>query len=146
VFSLYLFGRIIRFLAGILYFVVTSVPIRLHQSNQAHSTTCLALIFCKYQVPYFIPNCSNLFIYNLLTLSVPCEGFSRNAYMLWVFWCVSSFCWYWRNCLNQFKSRTNVLSIPIGTKSKYFPQLWTVCIKYIRPGYIFKATKQISRF
>jgi hypothetical protein len=56
-FSLYLFGLIIWILAGILYFVVTSIPIRLHQSNQAHSTTCLAFIVCKYQVPYFIPCC-----------------------------------------------------------------------------------------
>jgi len=46
------------YLVRILYFVVTCIPIRLHQSNQAHSTTCLAFIDCKYQVPYCIPCCN----------------------------------------------------------------------------------------
>ena len=41
-----------------LYVVVICIPIRLHQSDQAHSTTCLAFLVCKYQGPYFILFCS----------------------------------------------------------------------------------------
>jgi hypothetical protein len=31
---------------------------RLHQSNQGHSMACLALVICKYHVPYFFPCCN----------------------------------------------------------------------------------------
>jgi len=34
------------------------MTIRLHQSNQAHSTASLAFIDCEYQVPYCIPCCN----------------------------------------------------------------------------------------
>ena len=64
--SLYLFGLICtNYLVRIIYGVVTSVTIRLHQSNQAYSTTCLAFLLCKYQVPYFIPcfNLQNMIMY-----------------------------------------------------------------------------------
>jgi hypothetical protein len=40
-----------------LYFVVRCLLIRLHQSNQAHSTTCQALLICKYQIPSIFPCC-----------------------------------------------------------------------------------------
>ena len=36
------------YLVGILYFVVTCITIRLHQSNQTHSTACLDFMNCKY--------------------------------------------------------------------------------------------------
>jgi hypothetical protein len=31
---------------------------RLHQSNQGYSMACLALLICKYHVPYCIPCCN----------------------------------------------------------------------------------------
>ena len=42
------------------YFIFCSIfhQIRLHQSNQAHSTTCITLNISKYQDPYFIPCCN----------------------------------------------------------------------------------------
>jgi hypothetical protein len=32
--------------------------VRLHRSNQEHSTACLTFMICKYQDPYFIPCCN----------------------------------------------------------------------------------------
>ena len=49
-----------------LYFVVSCITIRLHQSNHAHSTTCLTFLICKYQDPNFIPWC------NLQNTNVQC--------------------------------------------------------------------------
>jgi hypothetical protein len=43
------------YLVRILYVVVICIPTRLHQFNQAHSTTCLTFMICKYQDTYFIP-------------------------------------------------------------------------------------------
>jgi hypothetical protein len=45
---------------------------------------CLALVICKYHVPF--PDPKYLFVL-LLTLSVPSVGYWRNAYMMWGFWC-----------------------------------------------------------
>ena len=45
------------YLVRILYFVVFWAIIRLHQSNQACSTTCQTLLICKYQIPSIIPCC-----------------------------------------------------------------------------------------
>jgi hypothetical protein len=46
------------YMVGILYVVGIWTTIRLHQSNQGHSMASLALIFCKYHVPYFFPCCN----------------------------------------------------------------------------------------
>jgi hypothetical protein len=47
-----------KYMEGILYFVGIWATMRLHQSNQGHSMACLALIVCKYHVPYFFPWCN----------------------------------------------------------------------------------------
>ena len=57
--SLCLFGFIFsKYLVRILYVVVICIPIRLHQSNQPHSLTCITFKICKYQVLYVIPCCN----------------------------------------------------------------------------------------
>ena len=56
--SFCLLGLILSlYLVRILYFVVCWLLIRLHQSNQAHSTSCQALIYCKYQIRSIFPCC-----------------------------------------------------------------------------------------
>jgi len=50
----------------ILYFVGICILHRLHQSNQAHSTTCQDSLICKYQIPSCIP-CCNLQNMNMLS-------------------------------------------------------------------------------
>ena len=47
------------YLVRILYFVVICFLIRLHQSNQVHSTTWQALLNCKYQILSIYPCCSS---------------------------------------------------------------------------------------
>ena len=50
--SLYSLGfNLSLYLVRILYFVGFWLIIRLHQSNQTHSTTCQALLICMYQIP-----------------------------------------------------------------------------------------------
>jgi len=66
------------YLVRILYFVVIWIPIRLHQSNQAHSTTWQDLLICKYQIPSSIPCCNlqniNMFSqWSLLYSTILCE-------------------------------------------------------------------------
>ena len=64
--SLCLFSLIFTYyLVRIVCVVVPCMTIRLNQSKQAHSTTCLAFINCKYQVPYCIPCCNlqNMIMY-----------------------------------------------------------------------------------
>ena len=57
--SLYLLGlKLSLYLVRILYFVVICFLIRLHQSNQVHSTTWQALLNCKYQILSIYPCCS----------------------------------------------------------------------------------------
>ena len=46
------------YLVRIQYFAGYCTIIRLHQSNQAHSTTCQALLFCRYQIPSIFPCCN----------------------------------------------------------------------------------------
>jgi hypothetical protein len=46
------------FIVRIVYVVVMCLSIRLHQSNQAHSTTCLGFMLCKYQNFYYIAYCN----------------------------------------------------------------------------------------
>jgi hypothetical protein len=62
VFRLFLYSlgfKLSLYLVRILYFVVIWILIRLNQSNQAHSTTCHALLICKYQI-LSIFRCFNL--------------------------------------------------------------------------------------
>ena len=77
--SLWLFGLIFsQYLVRILYVVVICIPIRLHQSNQPHSLTCITFMICKYQVLYIIPCCnlqntsfftfSKVFLYDLIPI------------------------------------------------------------------------------
>jgi hypothetical protein len=56
--SLYSLGfKLSLYLVRILYFVGLWIIIRLHQSKQTHSTTCQALLLCKYQIPSSFPCC-----------------------------------------------------------------------------------------
>jgi hypothetical protein len=56
--SLYSLGfKLSLYLVRILYFVGIWLIIRLHQSNQTHSTTCQAFLICKYQIPSIFPCC-----------------------------------------------------------------------------------------
>jgi hypothetical protein len=76
--SLYLLGlKLSLYLVRILYFVVICFLIRLHQSNQVHSTTWQALLNCKYQFLSIYPCCSsqNMNIVNdtFLYLASLCE-------------------------------------------------------------------------
>jgi hypothetical protein len=67
---------------------------RLQQSNQGHSMACLALVICKYHVPYFLP-CFNL--QSMIILDFKCTQWMllhKRLYYLWGFWCDCSFCWY----------------------------------------------------
>ena len=57
--SLYLLGlKLSLYLVHILYFVVSWLLIRLHQSKQAHSTTCQDLLNCKHTIPTICPCCN----------------------------------------------------------------------------------------
>jgi len=79
--SLCLLGlKLSLYLVRILYFVVFCIPIRLHQSNQAHSTTWQALPICKYQIPF----------------SIPCCNFQNiNMLSQWSFWHSTILCEMW---------------------------------------------------
>jgi hypothetical protein len=70
--SLYLLGlKLSLYLVRILYFVVISILIRLHQSKQAYSTTWQALLNCKYQILSIYPCCS-LQNMNIVLILKPC--------------------------------------------------------------------------
>jgi len=57
--SLYLLGlKLSLYLVRILYFVVICFLIRLHQSNQVHSTTWQVFLNCKYKILSILPCCS----------------------------------------------------------------------------------------
>ena len=77
--SLYLLGlKLSLYLVHILYFVVICILIRLHQFNQAYSTTCQALISCKYQIHSIFPCCNlqdmNMFSqWSFLYSTILCE-------------------------------------------------------------------------
>ena len=76
--SLYLLGlKLSLYLVRILYFVVICFLIRLHQSNQVHSTTWQVLLNCTYQILSILPCCSlqNMNIVNdtFLYLASLCE-------------------------------------------------------------------------
>jgi len=77
--SLYLLClKLSLYLVRILYFVVVWLITRLHQSKQAYSTTCKALLLCKYQIPSNIPCCNlqniNMFsLWSCLFSTILCE-------------------------------------------------------------------------
>jgi hypothetical protein len=65
--SLSLLGlKLSLYILRILYFAVMYLLIRLHPSQQAHSTTWQALLFCKYHIFSIFP-CCNLQDMNMLS-------------------------------------------------------------------------------
>ena len=73
------------YLVRIQYFAGFCTGIRLHQSNQAHSTTCQALLICKYQIPPIFPCCNlqnmNMFI-QLSFFYVRCD-YKKKVFKPW---------------------------------------------------------------
>jgi hypothetical protein len=80
--SLSLLGlKLSLYLVRILYFAVVWILIRLHPSQQAHSTTWQALLFCKYQIISIFPCCNlqdmNIFSqWYFLYITIICEMWS----------------------------------------------------------------------
>ena len=66
--SLYLLSLTLQlYLVHILCFVVICITIRLQQSNLPLSTTCKALLDCKYEIIFRIPCCNVLFSHLIIT-------------------------------------------------------------------------------
>jgi hypothetical protein len=73
------------YLVRIQYFAGCCTIIRFHQSNQTHSTTCQALLICKYHIPSIFPSCNlqsmNMFI-QLSFFYVRCD-YEKKVFKPW---------------------------------------------------------------
>ena len=129
--SLYLLAfKLLLYLVRILYFVEFWIIIRLHQSKPTHSTTCQALLLCKYQIISIFPCC------NLQ---------SMNIFSQWSFFIFSNYLWdvIIKNVFKPWWSTIPSISTNPPLTSKSLTTIQTTAHKVGNPGTGFGTCRNV---